>query len=292
MANADPTLGASTEVDVIVPVYRERPEAIQATLKALLAQEPLLSKIYIIDDCSPTPAILPEDLQKNTRISLIRLEKNGGVSAARNFGIAKSEAPYVACVDSEILPARDWASACVSYLASHAEAGIAYTRMVPHTPQLLLTRWRMRFQEPHFPEVSGQVPFAPGHALMFRREAVERVGGFDIRRRCDEDSDICLRVERAGWQTHFVADSECVSIQIDTVPELAKKELTRSDWESPEDYPLGRFILFRTKWMIVRVFRNLAKLRLSFLPVDVAVWGSSLRMAISRVRMAGKGKSR
>jgi cellulose synthase/poly-beta-1,6-N-acetylglucosamine synthase-like glycosyltransferase len=280
----------SGDVDVVVPVYKERPEAVHATLAALLAQTYPASKIYVIDDCSPAPVVLPEEFQSHEKICLIRLENNGGISAARNFGIEKCTAPFLACVNCEVLLAKDWIAACINYLASDVKFGVAYTRMVPYRPESLLSRWRMRFQEPSFPDVSGRAPFAPGHAMFFRREAIERVGGFDVRMRCDEDSDICIRIDRAGWQTHFVADSECVSIQRDTLTQLARKELTRSDWESPEDYFIGRFILFRIKWTLVRMARNFAKLRFHFLPVDFAVFLTSIKLAVSRSLQARKQK--
>lgn len=278
-------------VDVVIPVYGERPEAIEATLDALLAQEHPVSNIFVVDDGSPVPAALPARLQSESRIHLIRLDKNAGVSAARNAGIAKCTAPLVVCVDSEVLLARNWVFACAAFFASHEKAGITYTRILPERPDRLLTRWRMRFQETRFPEVSGETPFAPGHGLMFRREALVRVGGFTVGMRCDEDSDICFRIGRAGWQTHFVAESECLSIQRDTLAELASKDLTRSNWESPADYPLPRFIWIRTKMAFVRMGRNFVKLRLSFLPVDVAVWGASIRMAISRSATARPKKN-
>jgi cellulose synthase/poly-beta-1,6-N-acetylglucosamine synthase-like glycosyltransferase len=278
------------DVEVVVPVYKERPEDVQATLAALLAQTQMVSKIYVIDDCSPIPVVLPEEFQNHERVCLVRVEKNGGISAARNFGIEKCKAPFLACVNCEVLLAKDWIAACAKYLASDIQFGVAYTRMVPYRPESLLSRWRMRFQEPSFPDVSGRSPFAPGHAMMFRREAIERVGGFDVRMRCDEDSDICIRIDRAGWQTQFVADSECVSIQRDTLTQLARKELTRSDWESPEDYFIGRFILFRIKWTLVRMARNFVKLRFHFLPVDFAVFLTSIKLAISRSLQARKKK--
>jgi cellulose synthase/poly-beta-1,6-N-acetylglucosamine synthase-like glycosyltransferase len=273
---------ASTDVDAIIPVYRERPEAIRATLEALLAQEHALSKIYLVDDGSPNPVSVPDDLLATQRICLTRLQKNAGVSAARNLGIGKSKARFLVCVDSEILLAKNWVAACCSHFASHPQAGVVYTRMIPDRPERLLTRWRMRFQENRFPVASGKVPFAPGHALMFRREAIERIGGFNVHMRCDEDSDVCFRIGHAGWETHFVAESECLSIQPDTIPVLASKDLTRSNWESPDDYSLSLFILLRTRASLERLGRNLVKLRLTFLPIDLAVWAMSIKMAISR----------
>lgn len=141
----------------------------------------------------------------------------------------------------------------------------------------------MRFQETKFGPGTGTAHFAPGHAVLFRREAVEKVGRYNVRLgNVSEDSDICERIRAAGWDTHFIAQSHCVSIQHNTVTEFAKKELSRNDWESPKDYPLSRLILDRTKWTVIRMGRNLVKGRLLFLPVDVAVWAVAIKIAITR----------
>lgn len=289
MIPTEPTAQAPAPVDVVIPVYNERPDAIEATLDACLNQTYSASRIFLVDDGSSVPVSISRRIEITGRVELIRLPQNGGISKARNIGIAKSDAALIACVNSEILPAPDWVATCASHLLEHPRVGLCYTRMVPHRPQRLLTRWRMRFQEPKFGDTTKQVPFAPGHAIMARCEALDRVGGFTVGMRCDEDSDICLRIAKAGWETHYIAASRCVSIQDDSLNVLAKKELTRSDWESPEDYPLGRFLLHRTKWTTVRMARNLVKGRLYFLPVDLAVSITAFKIATERTRTA-RGK--
>ena len=130
---------------------------------------------------------------------------------------------------------------------------------------------------------TGSAQFATGHAVLFRREAVEKVGRYDVRLgNVSEDSDICERIRAAGWDTHFIAQSHCVSIQDNTVTEFAKKELSRNGWESPKDYPVSRLILDRSKWIAIKMGRNLVKGRLLFLPVDLAVWAVAIKIAISR----------
>jgi hypothetical protein len=101
-----------------------------------------------------------------------------------------------------------------------------------------------------------------------------------------EDSDICERIRAVGWETHFVAKSYCVSIQQNTVSEFAKKELSRSRWESTKDYSLIRLIFDRSKWTLIRMGRNLIKGRLFFLPVDIAVWVMTIKIAFSRTLAA------
>ena len=273
----------SLAVDAVIPVYSERGEALSATLSACVKLIHPLSRIFVVDDGSPTPVSLPDWAQSSVHISLLRLPHNQGISAARNAAIALSNAAFLACINAEILPAPDWLDICLAYLVSHPSVGACFTRTMPQSPDRLLTRWRMRFQEPKYPEQSGPVPFAHGHAVLFRKEAVDAVGGYDVRlRRHYEDSDICQRMKTAGWESHYVASSRCISIQQDSVKELAAKQLRDSGWYSPQESSLFRLYLHLSKWTFIRAGRNLLKGRLYFLPIDVAIWASALWIATYR----------
>jgi cellulose synthase/poly-beta-1,6-N-acetylglucosamine synthase-like glycosyltransferase len=266
-----------------MPVYNEHAGAIEATLDACLSQTHPISHIFVIDDASAVPAAIPKRIEAGGKVSLTRLPQNQKNAAARNAGLAKCTSPLVACVNCEVLPAQDWLATCVSYLSEHSEVGVCYTRTVPDHPDRLLSRWRMRFQENRFGPETGSAHFATGHAVLFRRQAVEKVGRYSIHLgNVSEDSDICERIRAAGWDTHFIAQSQCVSIQNNTVTEFAKKELSRNAWESPNDYSLSRLILQRSKILAIRMGRNLVKGRLLFLPVDAAVWAVTIKIAISK----------
>src|SRR5437879_1514759 len=187
--------GSKPEVNVIIPVYGERPEALAATLSACLKQTFPVSRIFVVDDGSPEPVSLPAWAESSPQISLIRLSKNQGISAARNAAIARSCAAFLACVNTEVLPDPDWLATCQNYLAAHPDVGACYTRVLPQWPDRLLTRWRMRFQEPKSADHSGPAEFAHGHAVLFCKKAVDLVGGYDVRyRRHFEDWDICQRM--------------------------------------------------------------------------------------------------
>ena len=270
-------------VDVVIPVYGERVEALSATVSACLKQTHPISRIFVVDDGSPKPVSLPEWAQSSEQIFLVRLARNGGISAARNAGLANSNATFVACVNTEVLPDPDWVETCVDYFRNRAGVGAVYTRLVPLKPKRLLSRWRMRFLETKFGQECGASLFAPGHAVLFRREALEVVGGYDVRCRLHhEDSDICLRMKKAGWETHYVATSRCVSIQEDSLKQLALKELRESYWYSPAQSSLFHLYLHLTKWTLIRAGRNLVTVRWNFLPLDAAIWACALSMATIR----------
>jgi len=280
LADQSGSVGASA--DVVIPVYGERGEALSATLSACMKLVHPVSKIFVVDDGSPQPVSLPDWAQSSPQISLLRLPHNQGISAARNAAIALSTAAFIACINTEVLPDPDWLDTCHKYLLSQLRVGACYTRTVPQKPDPLLTRWRMRFQEPAYPEQSGPTPFAHGHAVLFRKEALDAVGGYDVRfRRHHEDSDISQRMKTAGWESHYVEGSRCISIQQDSLKSLAIKQLRDSGWYSPQESSLFRLYLHLTKWTFIRAGRNLLKGRLYFLPVDAAIWARALWFATS-----------
>ena len=140
----------------------------------------------------------------------------------------------------------------------------------------------MRFQEIDFGALSRPVQFAPGHAVLFRKEALDLVNGYDVRHRLHyEDSDICERMRIAGWETHFVSRGQCVSIQDDSLAQLAAKQLRDSNWYSPSDSLLGLYYRL-SKWTVVRGGRNIIKGRFHLLPIDLAIWAAALWLATSR----------
>src|SRR5580704_4418396 len=95
-------------VDIVIPVFGERSDALSATLSASANQTSPVGTIFVVDDGSPEPVSLPDAAQSSPRVSLLRLSYNQGISAARNAAIALSDATFIACINTEVLPDPDW----------------------------------------------------------------------------------------------------------------------------------------------------------------------------------------
>jgi FkbM family methyltransferase len=277
------------EVDVVIPVYNERGKALDSTVQAWLEQDPPVSEIYVVDDGSQEPVALSAAIKSHGNVRLIHLVENVGKSGARNAGIALSKAPFIVNANCDVLPAPDWTATCARYLAAHPKVGACYTRIVPQFPKRLFSRWRMRFQEGKYGEAAIEVPFAPGHAVLMRREAVEAVNGYDVRyRRDEEDWDICRRMQTKGWVSHYIPESRTVSIQNDCVEVLANTSLYRDGWHGPENGGFSYVLWRQTKWLGIRSGRNAVKGRFYFWPADLAIWAGSLRIAARKLWAARK----
>ncbi len=277
-------------IDVVVPCYRETETALRETIKACRKQTLEPQTIYIVDDGSPTPIQLPADVDSPSRVLLLRQEPNQGISSARNFAAARSQADYLLFLNCEILLDPTWLATVAGFMAAHPEVGAACGRLVPRARRFLLTEWRMRFQEnvEERGSETREITFATGHAVLVRGTAFEKIGGYDKRyQRTHEDSDLSHRLRAEGFLTYLVAEACAESVQEDTLKLLAQKSIRHSEWSLDPNLkndavlrPLIKreAILSQTRSLMSRLGRNLVKGRLHFILVDILVYFTELRL--------------
>lgn len=92
-----------TKVSIVVPIYKVE-AYLERCIDSLIGQTLTDIEIILVDDGSPDgcPAICDRYAAKDRRIKVIH-KKNGGVSAARNDGLAAASGDYVIFCDSD-----DW----------------------------------------------------------------------------------------------------------------------------------------------------------------------------------------
>ena len=89
-------------VSVVIPNFNGE-RFVERTLQSVLRQTYQRFEIIVADDCSTdaSPALIEAYCEKDPRIRLIRLPKNGGVSGARNAGIREARGDYIALLDND-----------------------------------------------------------------------------------------------------------------------------------------------------------------------------------------------
>lgn len=94
-------------ISVIIPVYNVE-KYIRRCLDSVLAQEGVSLEVILVDDGSTdsSGAICEEYAKKDGRIRVLH-QKNGGLSSARNAGLAVAGGEYVGFVDSDDWIAKD-----------------------------------------------------------------------------------------------------------------------------------------------------------------------------------------
>lgn len=175
-------------VSVIVPVHNGA-RFLAAALDSVAAQDYGSVEIVVVDDGSSDNSA---EIAASYRVRLLQ-QPNRGVAEARNAGVAESSGELLAFLDQDDLWLERKVSRQVAALEADPTLGFVLTRMdillEPGTPRPEWLPEQMRWQDSR-----GTVP----SALMVRREAFERVGGFDPGYRLTCDADWLARAKDAG----------------------------------------------------------------------------------------------
>jgi len=89
-----------TDISVVIPAYNVE-RYIERAVASAVGQKDVDVEVIIIDDCSTDNTWSLISAMPDSCIRAIRLERNGGPSAARNAGFAAATAPWIAVLDGD-----------------------------------------------------------------------------------------------------------------------------------------------------------------------------------------------
>lgn len=91
-------------IDIIIPVYNDKNNLELALMSVAMQSIRDFFNIYIIDDASNCNyEHIIRKFSKELKIKYFKLEKNMGAGLARQYGIFKSNSPYISFLDSDDL---------------------------------------------------------------------------------------------------------------------------------------------------------------------------------------------
>ena len=180
----------------VVICTRDRPRQLEACLRMVVQQEYPRFDVVIVDNAPMTSDV--QDLVSAGRHGLsvryIR-ELRPGLSWARNAGAASATGGIIAYLDDDEEPDRHWLAGLACGFARGADIGCVSGMVVPARLdtqaqeffELLGGHCKGRgFSPAVFSRSGGQSPLYPlppfgvGANMAFRREALARIGGFDV----------------------------------------------------------------------------------------------------------------
>jgi O-antigen biosynthesis protein len=130
---------------------------------------------------------------------------NGGLSSARNVGLAAATGEVVAYIDDDAFPDPDWLRYLAASLAGSSHAGVGGPNLAPAGDGFTARCVAMAPGGPiHVLLSDREAEHIPGCNMAFRKEALVAVGGFDPRFRvAGDDVDVCWRLQDRGWTLGF-----------------------------------------------------------------------------------------
>lgn len=180
-------------VSVVMPVYNTAENLLRQAIESVLAQGYPYWELCIADDASTEPhvrTVLEEYKQRDSRIKVVFRKENGHISAASNSALALATGEYVALLDHDDELARHALHLVVEAINQNPSAQILYSDEDKIDEQGSRT-------DPHFkPDWNPDLFFSQNyisHLGIYRRELLQRTGGFRIGVEGSQDQDLLLR---------------------------------------------------------------------------------------------------
>lgn len=187
----------STPKITAMMLVRDRGELIEEAAHSVLIQSESDLELVILDDGSKDNSweIAKAIAASDSRVRLLRNEHSIGIPAARNRVLTQARGQYIAICDSDdISRPNRFRISCQLLDVDDTLAGVGGLISVfsadPQSGRVPSWHWGLK---------DGRLPFSFPSA-MFRREAIESVGGFDERFAVCEDLDLCYRLVGADWK--------------------------------------------------------------------------------------------
>ncbi|MBI2565838.1 MAG: glycosyltransferase family 2 protein [Candidatus Schekmanbacteria bacterium] len=220
------------------------------------------SEVIVVDNASTDGAA---DLIAD-RFPSVRYQRNSrnlGVARARNRGLLRARGRYAMLLDVDTVVAAGAVDRLVAYLEEHPRVGMVGPRLESPAGELQLTARRFhngltpivrrldhleRFRNGRelrrflMSDVRHDAPMRVDHVIgaaqLIRREALRRAGLLDERMFYGfEDTEICVRMYRLGYQVHYLPTSIVVHHE-QRMTRTLRAQL-RSMWLFFTRYPRG-----------------------------------------------------
>jgi O-antigen biosynthesis protein len=212
----------------VVICTRDRPDRLQACLRHLERQDYPRFEVVVVDNGSSAKVsdavrAMAGEWRAPAPCTCVA-EPRTGLSWARNAGAAAASGGIIAFADDDEEPDRDWLAGLAGGFARGSDIGAVTGVIVPARLDTVVQEWFERSgghskgrgftpavfsrygpQSPLFP----LPPFGAGGNMAFRREALARIGGFDVAMgagtpaRASEDTLALTLVLLAGYRIAY-----------------------------------------------------------------------------------------
>jgi len=197
---------------IIIPTFH-RPERLRDCLGAigLLETPPGGFEVVLVDDGSPgakEAAAMVRDACPSLSLRYV-IQEHGGPARARNRGAEEASGQYLACIDDDCRPDRDWLLQLADAFTG-PEGRLVGGRVVNALPDNLFaeaSQALMSYLYGYYLE--QERPFFASCNLALSRTDFQRVGGFDTRfpLAAGEDRDFCRRSRHRGLHLVYAGNA-------------------------------------------------------------------------------------
>jgi len=186
---------------VILPLYNKA-NYVRKSIESILEQTYKEFEIVVVNDGSTDNSIEVVSQFDDSRIQIFTKE-NGGVSAARNYGIEKAQYEYIAFLDADDLWLPDYLETIKGMIEQYPQAGLyatTYTTIDSLGNKCSRTSSKLSPGETLFVKdycksiITGEIYQIGTDSVCVKKEFFNITGGFRVGIKRGEDIDMWLRL--------------------------------------------------------------------------------------------------
>lgn len=190
-------------ISAIIPAYNEE-DSIEKTVNAVYKSKYPVKEIIVINDGSTdkTGQIL-EKLSKIIPTLKVINKKNSGKADSLNKGIALAKSELIAVIDSDSYPMPDSIEKMVGYFNDSNIGSVTSTILVTNKDKFIERLQAMEYAviawSRKMLEFIDGIWVTPGPLAVYRKDVVQKVGGFDTKN-LTEDIELTWRLVHHGYK--------------------------------------------------------------------------------------------
>lgn len=189
------------QISVIMACYNSAGYLDEA-IESVLSQSFKDLELILIDDLSNdnTLSICEDYKKQDERVKVISLSVNSGAAFARNAGIAIAKGEWIGILDSDdvALPTRFEEQMILAQSHGKLQLIGSNASLIDRSGRLLQKYKYPTGHKALLRRLSSMTAFPPHSSMLYRKDAVQRVSGFNQKFIRSQDWDLWLRISELG----------------------------------------------------------------------------------------------
>jgi cellulose synthase (UDP-forming) len=213
-------------VDVLIPVYDEPLDVLEPTVRGALAMRGARLAVSVLDDGCREEV---RELARRCGARYVRREESEGAKAGNiNSALLSTGAPFVAVFDCDHVPRPGFLERTLPALSDERVAFVQTPQYYANARQGGLAGAAWAQQALFFGAIARgkdahDSTFCCGTNVVFRRTALESVGGFPTDS-LTEDFMLSVKLHERGWETRYVSEVLAVGLGPEDMASYASQQ--------------------------------------------------------------------
>ena len=183
-------------ISIIMPIYNAPVKWLDLAVESLKKQSYTNWELIAVDDGSKDKrgiSILKKEAEKDSRIRPFEAEKNGGISKTSNIAISHAKGEYIALMDQDDEISLDALFWMVDAINKNPDGDLFYSDECKIKDEVKITPCDFIIKPDWSIEMLYNHMYT-GHFSIYKKDLVEKLGGFRSEYDFSQDYDLALRV--------------------------------------------------------------------------------------------------